>query len=91
MANSETLKEALTKTGNAKEADMLTHQAQNLTKDQVTDILNGKSTAHLSQETLSSLRKLAKDRISKGQPVLPWPSMDLDKGDSDDNMGGGIW
>ena len=88
---SETLKEALTKTGNAKEADMLTHQAQNLTKDQITDLLNGKSKEHLSSETLNSLRKFARERVSKGQPILPWPSIDVQSSDGDDNMGGGFW
>ena len=90
--HTETLKDALARTGDAEHAAHLTPQALKMTKSEITDFLNGKIDGNLSLATIQSLRKFAKQRIIEGKSVFPWGAMENVKhSDADDNMGGGFW
>ncbi|MGF7218943.1 hypothetical protein GGR92_005122 [Spirosoma lacussanchae] len=92
MKDSETLKDALTRTGDAKYVKHLTPDAQQLTKAQLTDFMNSKTDQDFKPETISSLRKFAKMRMKDGKSIFPYEKMEkLKHNESDDHMGGGTW
>ncbi|MCP1382114.1 hypothetical protein [Runella salmonicolor] len=92
MDTSEKLKDALIRVGDKKHIDLLTTQAKNLTKDDITDLLNNKLDDKLTLGTIRSLRKLSKQRIIEGKSAFPYESMeDVQHNEADDNMGGGTW
>lgn len=94
MANSETFKQALDRTGDQEQDVLLTPEALQLTKQQVTDMLNGKVSAKgtLSEETIKSVEKLLRLRINQGKSLFPWGSMeDVTHHEAEDDMGGGFW
>jgi hypothetical protein len=91
MSDHQTLKQALVESGDQSQVDMLTKQAQDLTKTQLTDLINGKKGVNVDKETTASIRRLARHRVANGQNVMPWSAMKLEAGADDDNMGGGIW
>lgn len=92
MESSEKLKDALIRVGDEEHLTHLTAEAKNLTKYEITDLLNNKIDKNLSLSTLHSLRKLTKQRIIEGKSALPWSKMeDVEHNEADDNMGGGFW
>ncbi len=91
MSYSETLKEALIRTGDQEHVQHLSEEAQNLTKEDITHFLNS-ANPKVSLDSLRSLRKLAKQRMMEGKSVFPWDKMeDIEHNEADDNMGGGAW
>ena len=92
MSNSETLKQALVRTGDTDDLELLTPEAQKLTKAQLTDFMNGKIDAGISMGTVQSIRKFAKQRVIHGKSIFPFGSMEgVTHHEADDNMGGGFW
>jgi hypothetical protein len=94
MDNSETFQQALERTGDQEQEILLTPEALKLTKQQVTDMLNGKVSAKatLSEASLKSVEKLLRLRINQGKSLFPWGSMeDVTHHEAEDDMGGGFW
>ena len=94
MANSETLQQALDRTGDQEQEILLTPEALKLTKQQVTDMLNGKvnAKATLSEASIKSIEKFLRLRINQGKSLFPWGSMeDVTHHEAEDDMGGGFW
>ncbi|QJW90115.1 hypothetical protein HNV11_12375 [Spirosoma taeanense] len=91
-SSSETLKDALIRVGDGHYADLLSPEAQKLTKAKITDFMNSKSTHTFSTETVKSLRKFAKQRMKDGKSIFPYEKMEgIQHNDADDHMGGGTW
>lgn len=76
MQNSEKLKDALIRVGDEEHLVHLTTEAKNLTKNEITDLINGKADKDLTLGAMSSLKKLAKQRIIEGKSALPWDKME---------------
>ncbi|GAB2576062.1 hypothetical protein [Spirosoma areae] len=92
MKSSETLKDALTRVGDAEYIPLLSAEAQKLTKAKITDFMNSKSTHTVSMDTVKSLRKFAKQRMRDGKSIFPYEKMEgIEHNDADDHMGGGTW
>jgi len=91
MDDNQTLKDALIASGNEGEAGLLSPEAQNLTKQEICDFINGKHNEKLSMGTIASLKKMALQRMEKGQSVFPWKSMPGINSDPDGGMSGGFW
>jgi len=68
----QTLGEALIAEGSQEQADLLTQQGKDLDKQKVLDIINNVNWGDLTDDTLTSLRKISVIRIKNGQPVFPW-------------------
>lgn len=85
------LKQALIHAGDEDQVHLLSSDAEKLTESDLENFMNGKSHENMSLGTISSIRKLAKTRLQKGQSVLPFHLKGLEANDADDNIGGGIW
>jgi hypothetical protein len=90
MDNNQTLKEALVAEGHSDQANSLTSEAQNLTKSEIVDFINGDAKETLTVSAISSIKRLVVKRISNGEHAFPWKSMPDIKADSGD-LGGGVW
>ncbi|GAB2576069.1 hypothetical protein [Spirosoma areae] len=92
MKSSETLKDALTRVGDAQYVPLLSAEAQAMTKAKITDFMNSKATHTVSLATVQSLRKFAKQRMRDGKSIFPYEKMEgIENNDADDHMGGGVW
>ena len=89
--STETLKDALVRVGDTNAADLLTPEAQNLTKSDVTHFLNNHDNHNLDKQTVTSLIHLSKQRMKEGKSIFPWTSMeDVEHTPADENLEGGV-
>lgn len=87
----QTLKEALIAAGNLAELKLLTEDAQNLTKAEICEIINGNTKETLTVKSLNSMKAMVAARLAKGESIFPWKTMPGIKADGGGVGGGAMW
>ena len=81
------LRDALIAEGKQEQANLLTEETANLTRNDFINILNTGDWGDISEGGILVLRKLFVMRIKSGQPVFPWNDQEFLNAIYDDIIG----